>query len=126
MYVRLVLARRPLRRARHSLRPGPRAVHEGDPPRQVEERSARRGQDCRLAARRTVAPGLRLSQNDAGHARPPEAAFISGTAAGRLAPPPGQHQQPIQPPGLEKEACLSRPPPPAEPPPTPPPPPSPH
>ena len=60
VHVRLVLARRPVRARGHPLRARPRAVHEGDPRRQGQERPDRRPQDRRAAQGRVLSAGLRL------------------------------------------------------------------
>ena len=61
----LVLARRPVPRAEHRLRAGPRPLHEGHPRRQIQERPHRFPQDRPAPARRQPARQLCLPQGTA-------------------------------------------------------------
>ena len=94
VHVRLVLGRRPLRPGGHSLRAGPRAVHEGHSRRQGQERPDRSAQDRRAPAWRDPAAGLRLSAGDARYPRSLAPALPFPAQAGRADHAHPEHGQP--------------------------------
>ena len=92
VHLHLVLARRPLRRRNHPLRPRPRALHEGDPRRQGQERPHRLPEDRDAGARRDAAPGLRLPGRHARHPRSAAPAPAARPQARRADRPHPDHQ----------------------------------
>ncbi len=82
VFVRVVLVGGFVPSGGNHLRAGARAVHEGDPRGEVEERQDRLGEDRSAVAGRDVAAGVCLSAGDAGDSRFAQAADVAGAAAG--------------------------------------------
>ena len=97
VHVRLVLARRPVRRARDCLRARPRPVHEGDPRRQGQERQdRRRTRSPRCCAAACCRRPTSIRQRCARRAICCAGAS-PGAQARRAARAHPEHRQPVQP-----------------------------